>query len=308
MKGIKDKYNPNLTVKENAELCNCSVSAIRHYIKVNGIDRKYDETLKKWKLVNDFAKLHPDYSPYRLAKELGISQHTVTKYRGTEKPAKSDNSKLSKFAGEKMANNILSVNTNQQSILNNILTLYVPSLRFHCDLTYSKGSFYRKGNVAEPTYKFDKFPQRDDITPLDDIDSVIGDEALDSVIFDLPYIVRQSWVTVKPEILDRYNTFESKDELLAANKEMMALSARKLRKGGILAVKTQDSNIGGKQTWVSHYILNIADELGLQHLDTFILVTNHLIFTRHEKQHIARKNHCYFFVFKKSNANEGIDI
>lgn len=153
MKAIKDKYNPNLSVRENAELCNCSVAAIRHFIKVNGIDRKYDEALKKWILVNDFAKQHPDYKPYRLAKELGISQHTVTKYLGIEKPVKSDNSKLSKFAGEKMANKILSVNTNQQSILNNILTLYVPSLHFDADLTYSKGSFYRNNNVAQPTYK-----------------------------------------------------------------------------------------------------------------------------------------------------------
>ncbi len=32
MKAIKDKYNPNLSVKENAALCNCSVAAIRHYI------------------------------------------------------------------------------------------------------------------------------------------------------------------------------------------------------------------------------------------------------------------------------------
>ena len=96
MKAIKDKYNPNLTVKENAELCNCSVSAIRHYIKVNGIDRKYDEALKKWKLINQYYKQHPDHTPHRISKELGISQHTVKKYLGSEQPVKSDNSKLSK--------------------------------------------------------------------------------------------------------------------------------------------------------------------------------------------------------------------
>lgn len=299
MKAIKDKYNPNLSVKENAELCNCSVAAIRHYIKMNGIDRKYDEALKKWKLINDFAKQHQDYSPYRLAKELGISQHTVTKYLGTEKPAKSDNSKLSKFDGAKMANNILTVNTNQQSILNNILTLYVPSMRFDADLTFSKGSFYRKGNVVEPTYKFDKFPQTDDTVQLDRIDDVINDETLDSIIFDLPYIVRQSWVTVEPLILDLYSTFNSKEELLATNKKMMALAARKLKTGGILVVKTQDTNVLGKQLWVSQYILNYADELGMTHEDTFVLVSNKLMFTKHDKQHRARKNHCYFFVFRK---------
>ena len=60
MKAIKDKYNPNLSVKENAEICNCSESTIRHYIKVNCIDRKYDEALRRWKLINDFAKQHQD--------------------------------------------------------------------------------------------------------------------------------------------------------------------------------------------------------------------------------------------------------
>jgi hypothetical protein len=198
-----------------------------------------------------------------------------------------------------MANNILTVNTNQQSILNNILALYVPSKHFDADLTYSKGSFYRNNNVAQPTYKLDKYPQTDDTVQLDRIDEVIDDEALDSVIFDLPYIVRQSWVTVEPKILDLYKTFESKDELLTTNKEMMALAARKLKAGGILVIKTQDTNVLGKQIWVSQYLLNIADELSMQHEDTFILVTKHLMFTKHDKQHRARKNHCYFLVFRK---------
>ncbi len=304
MKAIKDKYNPNLTVKENAELCNCSVSAIRHYIKVNGIDRKYDEALKKWKLINQYHKQHPDYTPHRVSKELGISQHTVTKYLGSEQPVKSDNSKLSKFAGEKMANKILSVNTNQQSILNNILTLYVPSMHFDADLTYSKGSFFRKGLVPQPTYKLDKFPQTDDTIELDRIDDVIGDEALDSVIFDLPYMVSMSWKTVESKIMKLYTSFDSVDELISTNKAMLELATRKLKKGGILVVKTQDSCVatpsGAKQLWVSHILLNHAETIGLTHEDTFILVSNKLMFTRHNvQQHRARKNHCYFLVFRK---------
>lgn len=304
MKAIKDKYNPNLSVKENAELCNCSVAAIRHYIKVNGIDRKYDEALKKWKLVNDFSRQHPDYSPYRTAKELGISQHTVTKYLGTEKPVKSDNSKLSKFAGEKMANKILSVNTNQQSILNNILTLYVPSMHFDADLTFSKGSFYRNNNVTPPTYKFDKFPQTDDTVQLDRIDEVIGDEAIDSAIFDLPYMVSMSWGDIKSKVMELYTSFDSVDELISTNKAMLELATRKLRKGGILVVKTQDTCVatpsGAKQLWVSHILQNHAETIGLTHEDTFLLVSKKLMFTRHNvQQHRARKNHCYFLVFRK---------
>lgn len=303
MTAIKDKYNPNLSVKENAVLCNCSVAAVRHYIKVNGIDRKYDEALKRWKLVNEFHQKHGDYSPYRISKELGISQHTVTKYLGTKQPAKCDNSKLSKFAGEKMANNILSVNTNQQSILNNILTLYVPSLHFDADLTYSKGSFYRKGNVAEPRYKLDKFPQTEDTIELDSIDDVIGDEVLDSVVFDLPYMVKTSWVNVASKVMELYKSFDSAEELINTNKAMLELARRKLKRGGIMVVKTQDTCVatsaGAKQLWVSQIILNHAESLSLTHEDTFILVSKKLMLTKHEKQHRARKNHCYFFVFRK---------
>ncbi|WP_294242753.1 hypothetical protein [Pseudobutyrivibrio sp.] len=254
-------------------------------------------------MVNEFHQKHGDYSPYRISKELGISQHTVTKYLDTEQPVKSDNSKLSKFAGEKIANNILSVNTNQQSILNNILTLYVPSLHFDADLTYSKGSFYRKGNVAEPRYKLDKFPQTEDTIELDNIDDVIGDEALESVVFDLPYIVKTSWVNVASKVMELYKSFDSAEELINTNKAMLELARRKLKRGGIMVVKTQDTCVatsaGAKQLWVSQIVLNHAECLNLAHEDTFILVSKKLMLTKHEKQHRARKNHCYFLVFRK---------
>ena len=57
MKAIKDKYNPNLSVRENAELCNCSVAAIRHYIKVNGIDERLTTVLAtKYLLEADISR------------------------------------------------------------------------------------------------------------------------------------------------------------------------------------------------------------------------------------------------------------
>lgn len=36
------KYNPALSVKENAELCGASVATIRKFIKENSIDRRRD--------------------------------------------------------------------------------------------------------------------------------------------------------------------------------------------------------------------------------------------------------------------------
>lgn len=66
---------------------------------------------------------------------------------------------------------------------------------------------------------------------------------------------------------------------------------------------TQDTCVatstGAKQLWVSQMILNHAERLNLKHEDTFILVSKKLMFTRHEKQHRARKAHSYLFVFRK---------
>ena len=36
------RYNPRLSIKENATRNKCSVAAVRKYIRVNGIDRNYE--------------------------------------------------------------------------------------------------------------------------------------------------------------------------------------------------------------------------------------------------------------------------
>jgi len=299
-KGINDKYNPYLSIKENAELCNSSIAGIRSFIQKKGIDRRYDEKFKMWKRINRFYESHQDYSAYRIAKELGLSQTTIKKYLGTEKPSQINPYKTSKFDRTKLTNNILSVNNNQQVILNNILSLHIDTNHFDCDLTFSKGVFYKKGIVKPPTLKFDLHPQTEDTLGLDKIDEVVKDGALSSIIIDLPFVVKQDWVSVKPLIIERFNGFDSVEELKAANNTMMVLAYRKLKRNGVLVMKTQDTSIQGKQFWTSQFVLNLADEIGFQHIDTFILVNNQLLFTKHSLQHIARKNHSYFFVFRKT--------
>ena len=45
------KYNPALSIKENAERCGVSESAIRKYIKENNIDRRRDSAIYKQKTI-----------------------------------------------------------------------------------------------------------------------------------------------------------------------------------------------------------------------------------------------------------------
>ena len=47
------RYNPNVSVVENAKSNNCSEAAVRKYIKVHCIDRRYEQ---KVGIVNEIRK------------------------------------------------------------------------------------------------------------------------------------------------------------------------------------------------------------------------------------------------------------
>ena len=47
------RYNPNFSVVENAKSNNCSEAAVRKYIKVHCIDRRYEQ---KVGIVNEIRK------------------------------------------------------------------------------------------------------------------------------------------------------------------------------------------------------------------------------------------------------------
>ena len=45
------KYNPKLSIKENAKRNQCSESAVRKYIRVHGIDRSYEAKVIKIEMI-----------------------------------------------------------------------------------------------------------------------------------------------------------------------------------------------------------------------------------------------------------------
>ena len=80
---------------------------------------------------------------------------------------------------------------------------------------------------------------------------------------------------------------------------MLQRSYRLLKDKGLLVVKTMDFNHGGKQLWVSDYIVQQASKLGLELIDKFILLAKNRLMGRAHAQKTARKYHSYFFVFRK---------
>ena len=47
MKKKKILYNPDISIEDNAKANGVSEATIRNYIKINGIDRRADEKLRK---------------------------------------------------------------------------------------------------------------------------------------------------------------------------------------------------------------------------------------------------------------------
>lgn len=289
-------YNPSLSVKENAEICGVSQSAIRKYIQENNIDRNFDSKTARAKAIKELREKSPHLSLREMSRELGYSVNTIRKYL-SEDVSKDDTTKVSKFDTSKNTNIIKSTSTNQDEILANILKLYVGNETFDCDLTYSIGVFYR--NIPAPQLKYDKYPQIVGVKQLDDAYN-IEDCSLNSVIYDLPFITKQGVEVEKSAIANRFNCFHSASEMLQTNDVMLTLSHKILKKKGILVIKTMDTCYAGKQIWVSDYVIQKATSMGFELLDKFILLSNkrHLRFTG-EQRH-ARKYHSYFLVFVKS--------
>lgn len=198
-------------------------------------------------------------------------------------------------------NNIIkSISEDQNEILANILHLYVTKDCFDCDLTTSKGVFYKHG-IAKPQHLYDKFPQMEDVKNLEQAKE-LPDEIFDSIVVDLPFIINESKTASKGLIEKRFTAFKNQDELYQANNEMLELSYRLLKKNGVLVMKTMDFCHSSKQYWMGHYVQNKAQELGFKLDDFFILTAKHRMLSKEVKQRHARKYHSYFLVLiKKSN-------
>lgn len=77
---ITYKYNPALSVKENAVRCGVSVAVVRNHIQRNAVDRRYD---RKQSIIDDcrnYLKKYPNATKAEIGKKLGYSLTTIRKY------------------------------------------------------------------------------------------------------------------------------------------------------------------------------------------------------------------------------------
>ena len=124
MDKVKLKYDPNLSIKENAAMCGVSESAVRKYIRTNGIDRNYDNKVVKKRAILALRKENPTISLAEMAHRLGYSVNTIRKYLQMDlEQSKITTSKVSTFDLSNKKFIIKSVSDDQTEILMNILRL-----------------------------------------------------------------------------------------------------------------------------------------------------------------------------------------
>lgn len=221
---------------------------------------------------------------------------------------------------------IRSIGYNQHEILYNIMQMHNNGKPFDCDPTYSIGNFYGKFNIAKtngetteieipaPKYKFDVCPQVEGVEKIEPLGKLpLEDSSIDSICVDLPFVIScgpsmntpdvdENGNKVKNNLISRrFASYYPVANLLKSYKHFLKESYRVLKEDGILVWKTQGTISGSKFLVSPYYSRLIAESIGFDSLDEFILLAkNRLVSGKINKQQHARSFHSYFLVFKKS--------
>lgn len=221
---------------------------------------------------------------------------------------------------------IKSIGYDQHEILYNIMQMHNGGKPFDCDMTYSIGNFYGKFNVKDskgetreieipaPKYKYDVCPQTDGVEKIEPLGPLpLEDNSIDSIVIDLPFVISCGPSMETPDydengnkvrnnlISRRFASYYPVPQLLESYKHWIKEAYRVLKEDGILTFKTQATITGSKMLNTPYYSRLMAESIGFDSLDEFILLAkNRLISGKVKQQQHARSFHSYFLVFKKS--------
>lgn len=263
----KVKYNPELSIEEIARISGVKEPTVRKYIRENFIDRKFDAQLIRFRRVQQYFAENPDATFTAASDALGkgYSRNTVEKFRDPNNAPVPNKNKIFLSVKDPTSSKaaVASVSNEDRVILGIILRLYLDDDRFDCDLTFSKGDFYKYG-LLYPRHCFDLYPEQcptiadaPEVRALKDGDSAIADNSLSSVIIDLPQ-------DISDEGKGSPSAFQDLNDLAISYYRMLRLAYKKLRyhsnmqTGGLLIVKVGDIRWQGKMIWMSKIVTELA--------------------------------------------------
>lgn len=294
------KYDPTLSVEENAANNNVTTAAIRSYIQSKGIDRSTDRQIYLYNKVKEYITQNPKDKAPQIAEALGLTANTVRKYLRMLEPPKPKEKKTT-IINQVDKVHFISVSDNQTDILKVILAIHLPKrMRFQCDLTAWKLGFYKEG-LQEPIQCYDKYASmlnNNEVKDLADFDTDWHDGTFENIVVDLPCSVE---IPSTKSRFDVSTHFSSLPELLQEHEKMLRLAYRKMLTGGILVYKTMDFTYCGSPYWLSDEVLRMATEIGFESADKYIYIDpKHSKIDRRRTRFTASvPAHAYFFVFRK---------
>lgn len=202
---------------------------------------------------------------------------------------------------------VKSISYSQDEILQNIIKLYIgkeDGCTFQVDPCYSKGNFYKK--IPTPQFCFDIEPQLPFVKKCDCRHLPFGEETIESIIFDPPFLATKGPSLNKCDnnnhINKRFGVYSNEKELFQMYKDSIKEFNRILVDDGILVVKIQDK-ISSCTQYLSHVaIINFCNQLGLYCEDIFVLLAKSRLVAdwQVKNQKHSRKFHSYFLVFRKN--------
>ena len=200
---------------------------------------------------------------------------------------------------------VKSVSYDQSEIIKWILQLHVPNKKIDCDATYSVGNFYNKTGIDKPQYRFDIFPQTDDVVYADSRSLPLQDNSVGCMMFDPPFLATTGKSLHENKnnnvINKRFGVYPNEKELHQFYIDSLKEAYRCLCDKGILIFKCQDKISSSKQ-YLSHvFIINEAEKIGFYTKDLFILLAKNRLVAdwQIKNQKNARKFHSYFIVFQR---------
>lgn len=294
------KYDPTLSVEENAVNNNVTTAAIRSYIQSRGIDRSTDRQIYLYNKIKEYVDEHPKVKAPQIAEALGLTANTIRKYLRMSEPPKPKEKKTT-IINQVDKVHFLSVSDNQTDILKVILAIHLPKrMRFQCDLTAWKLGFYKEG-LQEPVQCYDKYASmlnNNEVKDLADFDTDWHDGTFENIVVDLPCSVE---IPSTKSRFDVSTHFSSLPELLQEHEKMLRLAYRKMQTDGILVYKTMDFTYQNAPYWLSDEVIRMAREIGFELADKYIYIDpKHSKIDRRRTRFTASvPAHAYFFVFRK---------
>jgi hypothetical protein len=176
-------------------------------------------------------------------------------------------------------------------LISEVARLYLEPGARVADVTYGKGTFWRKVATDELVFHASDLADGIDFRQLP-----YADESMDVVVLDPPYMHDPG----RPQA-SSYNHVTNRgrdqDAIMDLYAGGMAEAHRVLAPRGLLWVKCQDAIESGKQRWAHIELRERALGLGFQDQDLFVFLGPA---TRPQRRQLhAKRNHSYLWVFGK---------